>query len=77
MGNVLSIIKNRFVSLLRTERMASGNGGIPPPTTTEMSGTDRAWNAARPYVNGPRQPLGNGRLADANLFLQLIAHANG
>ena len=76
MGGVLSIIKNRFVSLLRTERIASGNGGMPPPTTTEMTGTNCTLDAAR---NGPkreRELLRKAKLADGNHFPHLTTHAN-
>ena len=59
-----------------TELITSRKGGRHPLTTTEMTGRNRALNAAR---NGQRQRqlLRNGKLADANPFLHLTAHANG
>jgi hypothetical protein len=60
-----------------TERITARKGGGHPPTTTEMTGRNRALNAARNGQKRPRQLLENGKLADGNPFLHLTAHANG
>jgi hypothetical protein len=59
-----------FTNLTRwvTERITAREGGRHPPTTTEMTGTNRALNAARNGLKRQRQLLRNEKLADGNLF---------
>jgi hypothetical protein len=60
-----------------TERITARKGGRHSPTTTEMTGRNRALNAARNGQKRQRQLLRKERLADGNPFLHLTALANG
>jgi hypothetical protein len=60
---------------VKSERIPSWEGGRHPQTMAEMTGRNRALNAAR---NGKKKTLlRKKRLGDGKLFSRLTAHANG
>src|SRR3972149_117446 len=52
-------------------------GGTASESTTEMTGTNYTWDAARHGPKRQRQLLGKEKLAAGDPFSFLTAHANG